>query len=103
MNLPPHWDEMANAEHAAGFEAELRRECVPGHALYGIAASAVATANGSDDALFHLADGRWALVHLTWQAETSPKWPMASVYADKDTALGVLWEAYADLVDDESE
>lgn len=50
MTLPDSWFEMED-EQARGFEAELVRECVPGHVLYGVEAKAVATAEYNDDAL----------------------------------------------------
>lgn len=89
MTFPPDWFEMQEAQ-AIGFEDELRRECVPGHVLHGLEVRAVATADWSDDALFELEDGRWALVHLTWKTETDPKWPATAIYPDFEAVLKQL-------------
>ena len=89
MTLPPDWFEMEE-EQARGFEAELRRECIEGHVLYGLEVRAVATADWSDDALFALEDGRWALVHLTWKTETDPGWPATMLYPDYESVMKQL-------------
>ncbi|WP_291843246.1 hypothetical protein [Maricaulis sp.] len=84
MSFSLDWFEVQEVQ-AAGFEDELRRECVPGHVLYGLEVRAVATADWSDDALFEQEDGRWALVHLAWRTETDPKWPGTAIYPDLES------------------
>jgi hypothetical protein len=69
-------------EKSEQFVAELRREMCPGHALYGLAVSTVAQRDDRDDFLFSLDDGssRIAVVHLTFQKETSPEWPSTVIW-----------------------
>lgn len=47
-------------------EDELYLEVDEGHPLFGKQVSAIAKRQDNDDALFSLADGKIALVHLTW-------------------------------------
>ena len=46
--------------------AELQREVDSVHPLHGLVATAIGRRQGDDDVLFALADGRLAVVHLTW-------------------------------------
>lgn len=62
--------------------AELRREMPIGHVLRNISASALAYRQDRDDVLFALNDGtnRVAVVHLTFQVENDPRWPVTEIY-----------------------
>ena len=62
---------------------ELRRELPPGHILAGVAVAACAQRQDRDDVLFEILDGsgRLALVHLTHQAESDPRWPLTTVFS----------------------
>jgi hypothetical protein len=62
--------------------AELSREVGPGHVLSGIPVKVLARRRDRDDVLFKILDGsgRVASVHLTWQVESSPTWPSATVF-----------------------
>jgi hypothetical protein len=63
-------------EHALAFEREAEKEIAPGHALHGIALSAVAKCEGCDDVVFRASDGTFATVHLTWTLKPErPPWP----------------------------
>jgi hypothetical protein len=64
-------------------EQELSRELPLEHALAGKIARAVAVRADRDDVLFELADGRYAVVHLTWSGhrESSPHWPATEVFS----------------------
>jgi hypothetical protein len=61
---------------------ELRRECPPGHALYGVSVALVARRCDCDDVLFRLCDGsaRYAAVHLSFTVEKDPRWPSTEVF-----------------------
>ena len=71
----------AAGERAATLDHELRREICPSHPLFGVRATAVGLSRVCDDVLFALAGGRFALVHLTYRAETTPEWPHTVFYA----------------------
>jgi len=65
------------------FEAELHRELIAGHPLFGVRAIAVGRRCDCDDVLFLLSEhsSPLAVVHLTWQRETTPDWPHTELYA----------------------
>ncbi|HTN04160.1 MAG TPA: hypothetical protein VL132_19875 [Planctomycetaceae bacterium] len=71
-----------HAESAPEFAAELQRELVPGHVLFGAPVMAVARRQDCDDVLFAIRDGteRMAEVHLTWHRETDPRWPRTVLF-----------------------
>ena len=65
--------------------AEMQRELPIGHALHGIAVTALGRWDDKDDVLFALLDGtgRLAAVHLTFQVETDVRWPGFSMFASE--------------------
>ncbi len=75
------WYEADQSERS-GLEAQLSREIAPGHVLEGVEVRLIARRQDTDDALFILADGRVAEVHLTWRRtrETDPHWPGTAVF-----------------------
>jgi hypothetical protein len=77
-------------DYAARYDTELRRECCESHILYGAEATCIAKADNSDDFIFSLADGKWALVHLTYQVETSPNWPAAKMFDSLEECLDLI-------------
>lgn len=70
----------------AGLETQLRLEVSSLHVLYGEAVQLIARRIDTDDALFLLADGRVAEVHMTWskRAEPDPRWPATGIFASLD-------------------
>ena len=58
------WEKFVPGQ-ADAFFREFRVELSPGHALHGLELIPVAHSARADDALFQLADGRVAEVHLT--------------------------------------
>lgn len=81
------WEPVGRAtqrelDHCHAWEAQLRREVGPQHALFGQSALLIARRYDCDDALYQLADGRVAVVHLTWRQgmETDPQWPRAQIF-----------------------
>jgi hypothetical protein len=62
---------------------ELRRELPPGHILAGVAVAARARRQDRDDVLFSVLDGsgRLAQVHLTYQPESDPCWPLTALFS----------------------
>jgi hypothetical protein len=76
VKLLSPWTELTNA---AGVEAELERELVGGHRLFGRKLRAVARRSDCEDVLFVGAELA-AVVHLTWAKEVSPDSPSADIY-----------------------
>lgn len=68
------------AEERECILAELHAEVADGHPLYGVDAAVVGCSYARDNALFRLADGRWAVVHLTFARPDRPPWPMTTFY-----------------------
>ena len=66
--------------------AEIRAEVVTGHALHGIELDVVGRSFAKDDVLVRVRDGRWAIVHLTYQRPDTPPWPGTRFF---DTTLEV--------------
>jgi len=62
-------------DQALKMERELQRELPAGHALYGYTTRAVARGTDCDDVAFVVDGARLCIVHLTWRAETDPRWP----------------------------
>lgn len=77
------WNELE--ENAAYFEKELERELIHGHPLYGKKVKAIAISRAADDVLFEITDDNkfhYAVVHLTYQQETDPRWPSCAFYTN---------------------
>lgn len=74
-------------EEATALQAELKRELCPDHPLYGQEAEPWLISWPDKDVAFALPDGRVALVHLTYNRETSPDYPFFKVFASKAEAL----------------
>ena len=77
------WEPVADG---AALEAELGREIVNGHSLYGLPAVAVGRRIDCDDVLFCVDHPPCALavVHLTWRMrpEPDPVWPSTFLFRD---------------------
>jgi hypothetical protein len=80
----------AVGEFASNLVAELEREVIEGHVLFGKDVVAIAQRTDSDDVLFRMEDGSgYAVVHLTWNGEPehSSKWPEAKLFSTLDEWL----------------
>ena len=86
MNRHGQWRDV-EANEADALQAELKRELCPEHALYGLEAAPWRIAWPDKDVAFILADGRVALVHLTFKPEAMPNWPIFRIFASKAEAL----------------
>ena len=71
------WRRFLSESERDGWEAQLRREIAPGHALYGMGLRALGRRDDRDDVLVSVDGLGWAIVHLTWQrhAPADPHWP----------------------------
>ena len=85
MVLLSPWSAVDSAETSEALTRELVLECGPGHALSGVRARAVADYGPSDDFLFALPAGRFAVVHLTFRRKREqPGWPSLEMYESLD-------------------
>lgn len=82
--VDPWWDVRGTTPED---EAERRRiageastEISPGHVLHGKGYEVVGRCWTRDDVLLKLADGGWALVHLTYSGRESPPFPSTSIF-----------------------
>lgn len=73
---------LLDADRAKALEVELARELPAGHVLQGRNVTAVAARIDCDDVTFEIDDGTGilAVVHMTWQRETSPKCPRTKLF-----------------------
>ena len=77
---------ITDPSRARALEAELARELVAAHSLFGVPVTAIGLGGSGDDVLFRLLDGteRLALVHLTWRSSAEPPpWPHTTLFADE--------------------
>jgi len=75
------WEEAADDAQRRHFETELQSELAEGHVLFGRQVTMLAQRVDRDDVLFEIDGGpRVAVVHLTYSAETSPRYPMTKLY-----------------------
>lgn len=88
QSLPPNWVFLAEDE-ARRISEELTREVCSAHRLHGVAAEAVARHDRRDDFLFAVgsAQPKYVVVHLTWSAESSPKWPVSTDFLNASDFL----------------
>ena len=81
--LPKEWHAPTDEKPWHGLAEQLAREVGDGHVLKGIKVQLLARRLDSDDAVFALADGRVAEVHLTWRRsgpETNPRFPATMIF-----------------------
>jgi hypothetical protein len=94
-----NWWALDDIERARMLEKELVREIGhPGHALYGAAVAARAERQDQDDVLYELADGRFAIVHLSWadDPEVHSDYPSTTLF---DSWIDALSRIRADQAD----
>jgi hypothetical protein len=75
------WAPIEQPDRREAMQAELRVELCAPHALYGLSVVALARRDDQDDVLFELAEGRVAVLHLTWsrKPERDPRWPRTTM------------------------
>ena len=74
-------------DNAKYFEEELLREVSSGHSLCGKKITAIAFRRDQDEVLFKIegTENQYAVVHLTYNKETDPRWPGVTFYKDWQT------------------
>jgi hypothetical protein len=77
---PLGWETPLDPARKRILNEELQREIAKGHLLHGEDVFALGQYGYSDDCLFAFANGKVAEVHLTWNRETTPDWPVAKVF-----------------------
>jgi len=85
MTFPKGWHAPTDEKPGSGLVEQLYKEVGDGHILKGFKVQLVARRFNSDDAVFALADGRVAEVHMTWKKggpETSPRFPATTIFHD---------------------
>ena len=80
------WRTLSDSAITERFSAELSTELYPKHPLYALKVKAVANRIDRDDVLFEISGGSapLAMVHLTWQKESDPRWPTTRLFASWD-------------------
>ena len=80
-NWPEGWWGIDAPVDKRVIREELASELGEGHVLKDLAAEPIARADGADDYLFQLEDGRVAMVHLTFanRPERLP-WPGTAIF-----------------------
>jgi hypothetical protein len=86
LEILPPWRIVPDSSDAQRLVAELSFELCANHLLYGLEASAVANRIDRDDVLFEISGGSapLAVVHLTWQKESDPRWPTTRFFGSWD-------------------
>lgn len=81
LEWPEDWEPL-HYNDIPKFTRELGRELCADHLLYNVNACALGRRIDKDDFLFQIdsLNGRFAIVHLTWQKETDPNWPSTRIY-----------------------
>jgi hypothetical protein len=81
FSLPDRWSPISS-ERRQSLNAELARELCSNHPLFGIQAEVMAALDGYDDLLFRLSGASipFAIVHLTWNVETSADFPWTTFF-----------------------
>ncbi len=65
------------------YEAQMAKELLPGHVLFGVPVKGLARIDGRDEYLFSLLDdtNRVVVVHLAFSASVTPDWPWSELYS----------------------
>lgn len=92
------WYEIEDEIHRAALQRQYDLEISEEHPLSGKKGRVIGKHVGTDDVLIQLADGRFAIVHLTWS--TGPgdaTWPEATVYPSAPDVSQVIAKDAEDL------
>lgn len=73
---------------------QLKKELTINHNLFNIDLKSIACRQDNDDVLYELADGRFAIVHLTWSTPIDSTWPRFQLYDNwENVYLQILKDA----------
>jgi hypothetical protein len=82
--VAPWMDSVDLPTGGESLKEELLKELVPGHELSGQKVEVLAKRVDNDDVLFGLADGRVAVVHLTWSGKKEDvPYPITQIHVNK--------------------
>lgn len=88
------WYGVDDAAMGGALERQLGIEVGERHRLYRVPVKLIVRRQDCDDALFALADGRVAEVHMTWRrgVEDDPRWPSTAIFASLEEWAAVSME-----------
>lgn len=90
-DLSEKWTIVLGTPVGDQLREELGRELAVGHVLHGALAHPVAVRQHGKETIWWLPDkAAWAVVHLTSQPETDPRWPSAVQMDTWDEVLAEL-------------
>ena len=93
--IPEPWWRPEDTNLSA-VKSELESELSPGHALYRVPLDIRARCGGCDEVLVSVADGTFALVHLTWsRRREEPPYPLVNAAGPWTEVVAAL-EGHAD-------
>jgi hypothetical protein len=89
IKLLPPWRIIEDSHVEVKLTAELERELLSKHPLFGRGAKVCARRIDRDEVLAFVEDldKPLAIVHLTWRKETDPRWPSTRFFASWDEWL----------------
>ena len=88
------WDFVSPSQSSRYVE-ELQSELCETHPLHNCKMGrTVARSYAKDDFLYESEDGKYYFVHLTFQKETSAKWPRYTAASDAGSAAQYMEEQY---------
>jgi hypothetical protein len=80
MNFRYPWIALNNPKL---YEAQMAKELLSGHILFGVPVKGLARIDGRDEYLFSLLDdtNRVVVVHLSFSVSVTPEWPWSELYS----------------------
>ena len=93
------WHSIDDEYERETLETQLKTELAEHHQLYGVDSRAVGRRYDKDDVLYALADGSWAIVHLTGSEDAVPHpgYPRTQILKDaKDVEAKIAYDAEFD-------
>jgi len=81
------WRGLLEREERQGLQQQLDLEIGRGHDLWQTGAKIVARSDADDDVMAMLNDGRYAIVHLTWNTNSGDaRWPHTRIFLTAEDA-----------------
>lgn len=76
------WKPLDDDERRVQLLSSLKKSLPLGHRLYGLKVRAIAVRLDQDDVLLEVEENEepLAVVHLTWQKESDPRWPRTKFF-----------------------
>jgi hypothetical protein len=88
------WRSVPEREEQQGLQEQLDLEIGREHDLWQTGARIVARSDADDDVMAVLSDGRYAIVHLTWNAYAGDAhWPHTRIFLTAEDAGRAAFES----------